>query len=749
MSAADEAPQAGAAPVSGEEDLFPSLARLSQDRRRGRIPFVQQTEDADCGPACLAMVLRYLGRHVMLDEVREAIGSGREGTDGGALLRGGQHYGLVGRGLSLDVEGLKFLPPGSILHWDFNHFVVFDRVTRNGALIVDPGRGQRAVTAKQLQESFTGVALVFERSGAFERREAGAGRWRWYVDQLFGQRKLALRVIVTSLLLRLFALAVPLLVALVVDRVIPRGDNGLLIVVSVGLGGMLLFQLLSNLIRAHLLLQLRTNFDTRLTLGFVDFMSRLPFDFFQRRSAGDLMMRVNNNATIRELLTSDILSTMIDGVLVLGYFVLVIYLAPLMAAVVGGLAMLEMLVFITTRRRFRNLQASSLDAQARTQSYLVELFAGMSTLKASAAEGRAVERWSNLYVDELNVALDRGRLNALVDSVMHMLQEAAPLVVLVVGTVSVLRGSLSLGAMLAVNSIALGLLTPLSSLIQSALKLQLLGGYMDRIDDVLRQEPEQSGDKAVSAPKITGRITLQNISFRYSERAPFVVRNVSIDIRAGSKVAIVGRSGCGKSTLASLIAGMYRPTEGRIFFDGHDAGRLELKSLRRQLGVVFQAPYLFQGSMRTNIALTDPSTPLDRVVAAARQACIHEDIDRMPMGYETVIADGGSSLSGGQRQRIAIARALVHRPNVMILDEATSALDSETERRVIDNLNKIACTRIVLAHRLSTIVNADVILVMDQGEVIETGTHEELLARGGLYRTLVAAQLSMGEGVDA
>ena len=695
------------------------------------------------------MVLRYLGRHVMLDEVREAIGSGREGTDGGALLRGGQHYGLIGRGLSLDVEGLKFLPPGSILHWDFNHFVVFDRVTRNGALIVDPGRGQRAVTLKQLQESFTGVALVLERSGAFERREAGAGRWRWYVDQLFGQRRLAIRVIVTSLLLRLFALAVPMLVALVVDRVIPRGDNGLLIVVSVGLGGMLLFQLLSNLIRAHLLLQLRTNFDTRLTLGFVDFMSRLPFDFFQRRSAGDLMMRVNNNATIRELLTSDILSTMIDGVLVLGYFALVIYLAPLMAAVVGVLAMLEMLVFIFTRRRFRNLQASSLDAQARTQSYLVELFAGMSTLKASAAEGRAVERWSNLYVDELNVALDRGRLNALVDSVMHMFQEAAPLVILVVGTVSVLHGSLSLGAMLAVNSIALGLLTPLSSLIQSALKLQLLGGYMDRIDDVLRQEPEQSGDKAVSAPKITGRITLQNISFRYSERAPFVVRNVSLDIRAGSKVAIVGRSGCGKSTLASLIAGMYRPTEGRIFFDGHDAGRLELKSLRRQLGVVFQAPYLFQGSMRTNIALTDPSTPLDRVVAAARQACIHDDIDRMPMGYETVIADGGSSLSGGQRQRIAIARALVHRPNVMILDEATSALDSETERRVIDNLNKIACTRIVLAHRLSTIVNSDVILVMDQGEVIESGTHAELLARGGLYRTLVSAQLSMGEGVDA
>jgi ABC-type bacteriocin/lantibiotic exporter with double-glycine peptidase domain len=212
-------------------------------------------------------------------------------------------------------------------------------------------------------------------------------------------------------------------------------------------------------------------------------------------------------------------------------------------------------------------------------------------------------------------------------------------------------------------------------------------------------------------------------------------------MRAGATIAIVGRSGCGKSTLASLIAGMYRPSEGRILFDGHDAARLELKSLRRQLGIVFQSPYLFAGSIRSNIALVEPSAALDRVVAAARQACIHDDIDRMPMGYEAIVSDGGSSLSGGQRQRIAIARALVHKPAVMILDEATSALDAETEARVIANLARQQCTRIVLAHRLSTIVDADHILVMEEGEVVEQGTHDELMARGQRYRMLVAAQL--------
>jgi ABC-type bacteriocin/lantibiotic exporter with double-glycine peptidase domain len=278
-------------------------------------------------------------------------------------------------------------------------------------------------------------------------------------------------------------------------------------------------------------------------------------------------------------------------------------------------------------------------------------------------------------------------------------------------------------------------------MVNSALQLQLLGGYMDRIDDVLRTAPEQTGKDVARAPRLTGRVTLQNVSFRYGDNLPFVVRDVSVDIRAGSTVAIVGRSGCGKSTLARMIAGLYRPTEGRVTFDGHDLLRIELKSLRRQIGVVFQSPSLFAGSIRAAIALSDPAAPLERIIEAARLAAVDEDIRAMPMGYDTILSDGGASMSGGQRQRVALARALVHKPSLLILDEATSALDGETERRVIQNLSDLRCTRIVLAHRLSTIVNADLILVMDAGEVIEAGTHHELLSRGAHYARLVAAQL--------
>ena len=727
--------------AAAPEDLFPSLKRLAHARRRGRVPFVQQTEAADCGAACLTMVLRYLGRELSLDDVREAIGSGRDGADAATIVHGSEWFGLRGRGLSLDVEVLKFLPRGSILHWEFSHFVVLERVTKDGAEIVDPARGPRKIPWKQLRESFTGVALVFEVTEKFEKRKAGAGRLGWYLQQLFGQRRLLARIAVTSLLLRAFGLAMPLLTALVVDRVVPRGDAQLLVVVAGGVGGVLVFQGLTTLIRTHLFLQLRTNLDTRLTLGFVDYLSRLPFDFFQRRSAGDLMMRVNNNATIREMLTSNTLSALLDGVLVITYLALIIVLAPVMASIVGALALIQITVFLLSRGRYRELQARALDAQARSQSYLVELFAGMATLKACAAEGRAVERWSNLYIDELNVSLERGRVSAVIDGIVGLLSSASPVIVLVVGAMMVMSGQLTLGGMLAVNAIAMGVLSPLQTLVSSALQLQLVGGYMDRIDDVLKQAPEQLGETAVRAPKLTGRITLQNVSFRYNDRAPLVVRDVSVDFKAGMSVAIVGRSGCGKSTLASLIAGLYRPVEGRILYDGHDLARLELKSLRRQLGTVFQSPYLFAGSVRNNIALTDPSLSLDRVVAAARLAHIHDDIDRMPMGYETLLSDGGASLSGGQRQRVAIARALVHRPAVLIFDEATSALDGETEARVMENMQRLSCTRIILAHRLSTVVKADLILVMSQGEVVESGTHAELLARNGHYRKLFAAQL--------
>jgi ABC-type methionine transport system ATPase subunit len=335
-----------------------------------------------------------------------------------------------------------------------------------------------------------------------------------------------------------------------------------------------------------------------------------------------------------------------------------------------------------------------------------------------------------------------------VEAVTGTLQVGSPLAILVYGGFQVLNGSLSLGTMLAFAALAAGFLEPLATMIDTGLKLQLLRSYMERISDVLDASREQEGQEVATAHRLSGRVTAEGVSFSYGPLAPAVVRDVSLEVQPGHQLGIAGRSGSGKSTLASLLLGMYPPISGRILFDGRDLAKLEVKSLRSQIGIVTQRPYLFGATIRQNIALSNPAMPDEMVVEAAKLACVHNEIVAMPMGYETPLVDGGASLSGGQQQRIALARALAHRPTILLLDEATSDLDSVTERMVHRNLSTLGCTRIVIAHRLSTIVDADLILVMEEGRIVQRGTHDELMGLPGAYRAQVLTQ-QMERGEEA
>jgi ATP-binding cassette, subfamily B, bacterial len=715
---------------------------------RRTIPFVRQMEYADCGAACLAMVLGYFGKRVDLRELRDVTGASRDGVTALSIVNAARAYGLRVRGVRADLDDLRHLPRGSILHWEFSHFVVFERTTRKGIRVVDPAHGRRVVSIDDLRHAYTGIAILCEPSDGFDPgRSRAKGNWR-YLRPMLRQSRSMVRVIATSLVIRLAALGLPLLTVLVVDEIVPRNDHHLLVVFTVGVAMVISFNFLSAFLRANLLLELQTRLDMGLTMGFIDHLVKLPYSFFLRRSSGDLMMRLQSNTSVRDILASGTMSAVLDGAFATLYLALLFVISPVLALVVLVLALLEVSVMVLSWRRNQRLMSGSLQAQADAQSYAYELLAGIETLKASGAEHRAVDRWGGLFTGQVNIDLTRGRLGAAVGSVMSTLQVASPLVILMVGAFQVLAGHISLGTMLAASALGAGFLGPLGTMVSSGLQLQMLGSYMQRINDVLDTPSEQHGEHVRPAPRLGGQIRADDVSFSYGPLAPLVVSSVCLEIQPGQHVGIVGRSGSGKSTLAHLLLGLYRPTSGRIEFDGLDLSGLDAGSVRRQLGIVTQRPYLFASSVRENIALTNPELPLETVVEAARIACVHDDIAAMPMGYDTPLHDGGASVSGGQRQRIALARALVHRPSILLLDEATSELDTVTEQQIYANLDAISSTTIVIAHRLSTVRNADLILVMDGGKIAETGTHEQLLAGRGIYAALVHAQSSGGGQPD-
>lgn len=719
-------------------ERFPKLARIGEQLVR-TIPFVQQLEWTDCGAASLAMVLGYHGKHVALDRVRSALAVSRDGVTARAILDAAGQLGLAGRGLKISLDQLADLPRATILHWELAHYVVLDRVIGDKVRIVDPATGERDVAFDEVSRCFTGVALELRPRADFVReKRTGKEAARSYLRELFAERALFTRVVVVSLIMRLFALVLPLVTGLVIDWVVPRSDLSMLWIVLGSVIGIIGVQAVCTIMRAQLLLTLRTHLDGKITLGFLDHMVSLPIGFFQRRSAGDLMMRVGSNATIRELITSQSLAAVIDGLFVAVYAIVILAVSAQLGALAFGLAAVEIAMWLGLRPKNRRYLSQDIERQAKAQGYLVQLLAGMETLKCAGAEATAVERYANLYADCLDMSVKRGRLGAVLEAFHSSMSALAPMVILAVGAHAVITGGLSLGTMLAMSSLATSLFGPLASLVQGLMQLQVVRTYSERIDDVRRAKPEQDPDAVLDAPVLAGGVSLRNVSLRYGD-GPLVVDNVTLDIAPGTSVALVGASGSGKTSLLNLLAGIVTPTKGTVTFDGRSLGELDLRAVRQQVGIVPQHPYIFGATLRDNIALTAPHASADRIQRAAAVAALDGDIAQLPMGLDTPVSDGGASLSGGQRQRIALARAVLREPSVLLLDEATSALDTATEARITANLARLRATRIIVAHRLSTVANADLIVVMNKGRIVETGTHASLLARGGTYAQLVAA----------
>lgn len=707
--------------------------------RRPKLPVMLQMTVVECGAACLAMVANYYGHATSLIECRDHFAIGRDGVSALAIADAAAAYGLEADAYRLAPADMAAVPLPAIVHWERSHFVVVEQWSPSRVKIIDPAVGRRWLSADEFAHGFSGVALTFTPGPAFQRRSATTSRLQPYlrlVGATPGWLRLTLAILAASVVLQGFGLILPALTRVIVDEIVPLQARDRLTMIGLGIVLLLIIYAATRALRAVILVRLQARLDQQLMVGFFAHVLALPLPFFQRRSTGDLVMRLGSNMIIREMLTNNTVATILDGTLVLVYVVILFIVNPLFGLVVAGLGALQVLTVLLTTRRMQVLAHQTLAAESVSHAYVIEAMTGIITLKAAGAEGHIHAQWARLFQAYLSGLVRQNSFAIVINTILSTLATFSPLFLLWLGASMVTAGTMTLGTMLALNALALSLLVPLAAVVENGQYLLLVSAYMARITDVLAAEPEQAAAQPATPPALTGQLAVEDLSFRYTPQSPPVLTDISFAAAPGQRIAIVGPTGSGKSTLALLLLGLYSPTSGAIRYDGHSLADLDYQAVRGQIGTVLQQAALFRGTIRDNIAFNRPDLSQAAVEAAARIAAIHDDIQAMPMGYDTLVSESGG-LSGGQRQRIVLARALVAKPPILILDEATSHLDVGTERVITTNLAALAITQIVIAHRLSTIIDADLILVLQAGRLVAHGTHDELMERQSIYADFI------------
>lgn len=698
-----------------------------------RLPFIGQMEHSECGLACLAMLLNYHSHHVTLSELRDEYGSLASGYSFYDIACMANEMGLKSKGYRVDVGGLKQFDLPIILHWNYNHYVILERITKKHFFIVDPSNGRKKYTIQEFSGAFTGNILTAVPTDAFTKKKKQ--KQNVFLSFLKESKKLLFTLILLTCFLQAVAISIPIITQKFTDKILGATDFNLL----ASTGAVLLFILLGNLFlsisRSLVIAKFQSSLDVKIMSKFMSVLLRLPYLFFGNRASGDLIFRANSNSLIKQLLSSTTISLFIDVLLVISYMIIMFTYSVPLSLILISISVLIVTVLLVNTRIIKTLSDENVSNQADVQTILADSINGISDIKMLGLENTIFNNWQESFTKEVKTAEKLNIWSGSIQAITSSIQLIVPLSMLWFGSFYLIRGDITIGVLVAFSTISSSFISPIVSLSSSYTQILSIGSYFQRIKDVITSTTEDYSKEFINM-ELGGEIEFKNVCFKYSKYSNQVVSNVSFKVKKGETVAIVGPSGSGKSTLAKLLLGFYTPTDGEISLDHYKMDKHTRVSLRKQISSVLQESKLFNRTILENITMFQKDIAIEDVIKATKQANIYSDIMSLPMNFHTKISEGGNNLSGGQIQRILIARALIRKTPILVLDEASSALDNISERIVHDSLLELNSTKIIIAHRLSTIKNADKIIVLKEGRIVENGTHETLLQEEGLYYNL-------------
>ena len=707
-----------------------------------KVPVVMQMEALVCGAGSLTMILAYYGKWVPLEQVRADCGVSRDGSNAKNVLKAARSYGLVAKGYRYEPEDLK--KNGKfpcIIHWNFNHFLVLNGFKGNKAYLNDPAKGNYAVSMETFDESFTGICLMFEPGEDFQPGGKPKSMLAFAKKRLIGAGAAVAFVILTTVITSLIGIIQPAFSRIFLDRLLTAENPDWLYPFLGALVLMAVVQLIMAWIQAVWSMRINGKMSVTGSASFMWKVLRMPMEFFSQRMAGDIQQREDSNASIAGNLVNTFAPLALNTIMMVFYLVVMLRYSWILTLVGIGSIFVNMIVARLISKKRINITRVQMRDAGKLAGASVAGIEMIETIKASGAENGYFEKWAGYQASVNTQKVKFSRLNQYLGLIPSFVSELSGTAVLIIGVWLTMQGEFTVGMIMAFQGFLESFLAPAEQLISAGQTLQEMRTEMERVEDVMEYPADvefPEGQEDVEYDKLTGLLEMKNVTFGYSRLAAPLIENFNLTLKPGSRVAFVGPSGCGKSTLSKLISGLYKPWSGEILFDGKPISAIDRSVFTGSLAVVDQDIILFEDTIANNIKMWDSSIEDFEMIMAARDAKLHEDIMQREGGYQYKITEGGKDFSGGQRQRMEIARVLAQDPTIIIMDEATSALDAKTEYEVVNSIKERGITCIVVAHRLSTVRDCDEIIVMDNGKVVERGTHEQLYALGGAYTKLVS-----------